>query len=118
MSTGRADLIGPAAVGQFAVEQHEEPRDPALDDLLDDDVGRIEARLRPGVRGVLDLRDQDGRCEAVRIGRDVEMRGRQHHAFDLSRDEAVEALILAFCDVVRVRDQQDVSSWTEDVLHT
>jgi len=49
------------------VEQDEEARDASLDDLLDDDVGRVEAAL--GTRGgrVLDLHDEEGTFEDVRI---------------------------------------------------
>ena len=58
----RAERIGPDRLGQLGLEDGDEAGDAALDDLLEDDVGRVEAGLRPGVVAtgvdVVDLHDQ------------------------------------------------------------
>jgi len=58
---------GPNGAGEgrrLGMEDGDEARHPALDDLFIDDVGDVEPRLGPGLRGIVDL-DRDRRAEAV-----------------------------------------------------
>ena len=57
MSLARIDRTGPTTVGDVGVEERRQPGAAALDELLDHEVGGVEALLR-GARGaVVDLDD-------------------------------------------------------------
>ena len=59
-STARAERMGPISAGLWHWNTADEPRDPSLDRFLEDDVGLVEARLRPGLRVVVHLHRQGG----------------------------------------------------------
>ena len=60
MSMLRAERTGPINADVLALEHGGEAGDAALDGLLEDDVGLVEARLGPAGRVIVDLHRHGG----------------------------------------------------------
>ena len=80
-SSARTERTGPMTAGTVELKIGDEARDVALDDLLVDHVGLVDAGLRSRVGGVLDLHRQRRAAVAGGAGVDQsgERRGRRRH---------------------------------------
>ncbi len=66
-SIERTERIGPTISGAAELKKRPEARDAALDDLLVDDVGEVESRLRARLGRVLDLHAERRAASAPRL---------------------------------------------------
>ena len=74
-STKRAERTGSMRSARLALVNGDKPGDAALDRLLEDDVGLVQAVLRPGLGQVFDLDGQGGALGTLPAGAGVWVSG-------------------------------------------